>query len=74
MTVLFAGVLYYILKNNIPNNSPNAKATIDKWGNLYPTPPKCPIGESLSIGYVIKTNLCDNNVLVSRIMKQQVRF
>lgn len=53
LPALLAGVLYYILKQNVPNGSVNARATIKEWEKLYKKIPKCPIGASLSAGYEI---------------------
>ena len=50
---LLAGVLYYILEQNVPNGSENAQTTIEEWKELYEEAPKCPIGGSLGKDYQI---------------------
>lgn len=53
LSALLAGVLYYILEQDVPNGSANAQATIEEWTELYKKPPKCPIGASLGANYKI---------------------
>lgn len=53
LPALLAGVLYYILKHNVPNGSENAQATIEEWKELYKKAPKCPVGASLGEDYKI---------------------
>ena len=44
---LLAWSLFYIINENIPNGSDEAKATIGEWKKNYTQAPKCPSGESL---------------------------
>lgn len=53
LPALLAGVLYYILKHNVPNGSMNAQETIKEWEEQYKKAPKCPIGASLGEKYEI---------------------
>lgn len=53
LPALLAGVLYYILKNDIHNGSANAQATIEEWKENYKEEPKCPVGASLGKNYKI---------------------
>lgn len=54
LPALLAGVVYYILKNNVPNGSESAQATIEEWNEQYEKAPKCPIGADLGADYKIK--------------------
>jgi tetratricopeptide (TPR) repeat protein len=53
---LLAGILFYILNNNIPNGSDEAKATIKQWDDTYKELPNCPTGESI-IGYIFNKDV-----------------
>ena len=53
---LLAGVLYYIMKNNVPNGSVAAQATIEEWEKIYTEKPHCPVGASLGTSYKILLN------------------
>ncbi|MDR2568935.1 MAG: hypothetical protein LBD23_01390 [Oscillospiraceae bacterium] len=53
---LLAGVLFYIIDEDIPNGSNEAKATIEEWDKLYKAFPKCPTGESV-IGYIFNRDV-----------------
>ncbi|MCL2053356.1 MAG: hypothetical protein FWG90_02790 [Oscillospiraceae bacterium] len=54
---LLAGVIYYIIKENIPNGSYDAQATIEEWKTSYPNAPYCPSGESLGEDFSIQLTL-----------------
>lgn len=45
---LLAGVMYYILNNEVSNNNDEARNTIAKWNELYKKLPHCPDGSSLN--------------------------
>lgn len=53
LPALLAGVLFYILKYNVPNGSGKAQATIEEWNGLYKKAPRCPVGASLGVEYKI---------------------